>query len=236
MTDSKLQDNIELLTVDTQADPDCLVLWLHGLGADGYDFEPIVPALNLPPTLAVRFLFPHAPKRSVTLNQNMMMRAWYDIFELNRMAKEDIDGIKETEKNLTRLLDEQITKGFNSTKIVLIGFSQGGAMALHVATRYPKPLAGVMGLSTYLPLADELPAGKNPANKNIPIFLAHGTEDTILPLDYATSTRAHLEKAQYKVEWHVYEDMAHSVCPEEIEDISRWLQAVLKIKKQEAPV
>jgi phospholipase/carboxylesterase len=216
------------LIIDTQPNPNCLVIWLHGLGADGYDFEPILPTLNLPNNLAVRFIFPHAKERPVTLNQNMIMRAWYDIFQLDRKAKEDTKGILETEDIIKKILDEQIEQGIESSKIVLIGFSQGGAMALHIATRYPKKLAGVMGLSTYLPLADQLPSGKNSANQHIPIFLAHGDKDEILPLDYATSTRKHLEDAHYKVEWHLYEGMGHSVWPEEIEDISAWLQKVLQ--------
>jgi phospholipase/carboxylesterase len=199
------------------------VLWLHGLGADGHDFEPIVPELGL--SVPVRFVFPHAPVRSVTINGGMAMRAWYDILGFDRRAREDAVGIRASAAAVTELIDREIERGMSSDRIVLAGFSQGGAIALHTALREPRPLAGVLALSTYLPLAATLSSERSAANARVPLFMAHGTDDGVLPLQLAETSRGALEALGYTVEWHVY-PMAHSVCLEEVGEIGAWLAAL----------
>jgi phospholipase/carboxylesterase len=201
------------------------VIWLHGLGADGHDFEPIVPELDLP--FPVRFVFPHAPVRPVTINAGMEMRAWYDIFGFGTHAHEDSSGIRASAAALTRLIDREVERGLSTTQIVLAGFSQGGAIALHTALRETRPLGGVLALSTYLPLAALLAEERSPANAQLPIFMAHGSHDPLLPLALAETSRRILEAAGYRVDWHVY-PMAHSVCLEEIAAIGAWLTQRLR--------
>jgi phospholipase/carboxylesterase len=196
------------------------VIWLHGLGADGHDFEPIVPELDLP--FPVRFVFPHAPVRPVTINAGTEMRAWYDIFGFNGHAREDGTGIRASAAAVTQLIDRELERGLPSSRIVLAGFSQGGAIALHTALREPRPLGGVLALSTYLPLAAMLGEERSAANAQLPIFMAHGSHDPLLPLALAETSRRVLEAAGYVVDWHVY-PMAHSVCVEEIAAIAGWL-------------
>jgi phospholipase/carboxylesterase len=198
------------------------VVWLHGLGADGHDFEPIVPELGL--KFAARFVFPHAPVRPVTINGGMAMRAWYDILGFDRNAAEDAAGIRASAAAVTELIDNEIERGTPAERIVLAGFSQGGAIALQTALREPRRLGGVMALSTYLPLAGSLPAERSAANAGLPIFMAHGTADNVLPLALGESSRRVLEASGYRVEWHAYA-MAHSVCLEEIGAIGAWLAA-----------
>jgi phospholipase/carboxylesterase len=198
------------------------VIWLHGLGADGHDFEPIVPELRL--AFAARFVFPHAPVRPVTINGGMEMRAWYDILGFDRHAAEDAPGIRASAAALTELIDNEIERGMPADRIVLAGFSQGGAIALHTALREPRKLGGVMALSTYLPLATTLAAERSAASSGLPIFIAHGSADNVLPLALGESSRRALEAAGYRVEWHAY-PMAHSVCLEEILAIGAWLTA-----------
>ena len=207
-----------MIEVETGARPVASVIWLHGLGADGHDFEPIVPELRL--AKPVRFVFPHAPIRPVTLNNGMRMRAWYDIARLGG-GPEDEAGIRESQKLL-----EDLIKGEETGKIVLAGFSQGGAIALQTALRYPQRLAGVLALSTYLPIAGKLAAEKSKANLDLPLFMAHGTYDDIIPLTRAKLSREILEQQGYKVEWHEY-PMPHSVCSQEIADISAFLSRLL---------
>lgn len=202
------------------------VIWLHGLGADGHDFVPIVPQLQLPEALGVRFIFPHAPVRPVTINAGMTMRAWFDIFGLTPGSKQDEAGIRNAEQMVAQLIQQENELGIPSEKIVLAGFSQGGALALQSGLRYPKRLAGIMGLSTVLALAEKLPQELSPANKDIPIFLAHGTQDMVVPLTLGEMMRQYLMSMGYAVSWKTY-PMAHSVCQEEIKDISHWLQKVL---------
>jgi phospholipase/carboxylesterase len=199
---------------------DATILWLHGLGADHSDFEPIVPELDLPPS--VRFVFPDAPIRPVTINNGMRMRAWYDILQFGP-GPEDEAGIRESQKSVEGLI---AAAGVPPERVVLAGFSQGGAIVLHTALRYPQRLAGVVALSTYVPLAGKLEAEKNPANERIPIFMAHGRFDDIIPLQRAQASRDLLVHAGYPVEWHEY-GMPHSVCMEEIGDISAFLRGVL---------
>ncbi len=212
---------LETVEIETAASPDAAVIWLHGLGADGHDFEPVVPELRLPPALGVRFIFPHAPVRPVTLNMGMRMRAWYDIFQLGG-GREDGEGIRASQSLAEGLIARERARGIPPGRIVLAGFSQGGAIALHTALRYTERLAGVLALSTYLPLADSLAAEASPANRAVPVFMAHGRFDDVIPLTRAQQSRAHLERLGYAVAWHEY-PMPHSVCGEEIADIAEWL-------------
>jgi phospholipase/carboxylesterase len=216
---------METLEIETGPQPGAAVIWLHGLGADGHDFEPIVPELDLPEAPQVRFVFPHAPVRPVTLNQGMRMRAWYDIFRLGG-GPEDEAGIRASEGLLKGLIGKEKTRGIPASKIVLAGFSQGGAIALQAALRYPERLAGVLALSTYLPLAGHVEKERSEQNRSTPIFMAHGTYDDIIPVHRADDSRRLLEKLGYPVEWHSY-PMPHSVCPPEIGDISAFLRKVL---------
>jgi phospholipase/carboxylesterase len=213
---------LEAIEIQAASAPDAAVIWLHGLGADGRDFEPIVPELRLPPSLAIRFVFPHAPVRAVTINQGMRMRAWYDIFQFGP-GPEDEAGIRASQKALEALIEKQ---KLPPEKILIAGFSQGGAIALQTALRYPKRLAGVLALSTYLPLASALGQERSEANRDTPIFMAHGEHDDIIPIARAGQSRSTLEAAGYRIEWHSY-PMPHSVCAEEIADIARFLVRTL---------
>jgi len=198
------------------------VIWLHGLGADGNDFVPIVPELELPASLSVRFVFPNAPVRPVTLNGGMPMRAWYDIYSLNRGARQDEAGTRASSATLLRFIDQQIAAGIPPKRIVIAGFSQGGAIALHTAVRLSTPLAGVMALSTYLPLDQTVPDETTSAGKATPILMCHGEFDNVLPLSMGADSRDGLRGWGFEVEWHDY-PMMHAVCPQEIDDISTWL-------------
>lgn len=199
------------------------VIWLHGLGADGHDFEPIVNELTL--TQNIRFIFPHAPEMPVSINNGMIMPAWYDIKAAQIDSLQDKIGIKQSQDSVLALITREIERGVKSENLILAGFSQGGAIALHTALRYEKSLAGIMGLSTYLPLADTVANEINNANKNTPVFLAHGIHDPIVPFQLATNTQATLNQLGYTVELKKYE-MEHSVCIEEVEDISNWINSV----------
>ena len=207
-----------MIEIETGANPVASVIWLHGLGADGHDFEPIVPELGL--AVPMRFVFPHAPERAVTINNGMRMRTWYDIFQFGG-GPEDEAGIRDSQQLLGQMISAEKTE-----KIFLAGFSQGGAIVLQTALRYPKKLAGVLALSCYLPLAAKFPAEKSKANQDIPIFMAHGTLDPVVPIQKARLSREVLEQQGYKVEWHEY-PMPHSVCPQEIADISRFISKLL---------
>ncbi len=199
------------------------VIWLHGLGADGNDFVPVIQMLNLP---HVRFILPHAPYRKVTRNNGYEMRAWYDIYGLTPISREDAFGIAESQLQIEALIAQEIERRVPAARIVLAGFSQGGAIALHTALRYPQPLAGVLALSTYLPLRADLAAEKTNANQQTPIFMAHGIEDEIITLDTCKASLAVLQAQSYVVDWHEY-PMAHSVCTAEIADIKQFLFSVL---------
>ena len=207
--------------------PDSAVIWLHGLGADGHDFEPIVPELNLPPESNIRFIFPHAPMIPVTINQGFVMRAWYDIKSASIASEPDEAGIRASVALLNELIDEQLASGIAAERLVLAGFSQGGAIALQAGLTQTQKLAGIMALSTYLPLADKLVKEKSEVNQNTPIFMAHGSIDQVLPIDLAYTARGWLERESYTLEWHEYEQMPHSVSLDEINHISAWLQRVL---------
>lgn len=219
----------ETVEVASGANPEGSVIWLHGLGADGHDFERIVPELGLAGQLSLRFVFPHAPVRPVTINGGMAMRAWYDILTLDRGGPQDEAGIRESGRMLEMLIEREHGRDIPHEKIVLAGFSQGGAIALHTALRHPHLLAGLMALSTYLPLHDSFDrevAGNTEAQSHeLPIFMAHGSFDPMLPMALGQHSHRALENAGYRVEWHDY-PMAHDVCAEEIADIRNWLLSV----------
>jgi phospholipase/carboxylesterase len=216
---------LETIEIETGAKPGAAVFWLHGLGADGHDFEPIVPELRLPAAKPVRFIFPNAPQRPVTINMGMRMPAWYDILQLGGGA-EDEAGIRESQASLEKLISIQKQKGIPARKIVLAGFSQGGAIALQTALRHAERLAGVMALSTYLPLAAKLQAERSAINGDLPVLMAHGSHDPMIPIARAQQSRAALLALGYPVEWRDY-PMPHSVCPEEIADIAAFLLRIL---------
>jgi phospholipase/carboxylesterase len=217
---------LETIEVETGCDPEAAVIWLHGLGADAHDFEPCVPMLNLGPELAVRYVFPNAPVRPVTLNGGALMRAWFDLLALDHEAPEDETGIRESARSVEQLIRRETERGIDAARIILAGFSQGGAVALFTALRYSQSLAGVIALSTYLPLSDLMSREKNPANEEIPIFMAHGQFDVMLNIDLARSSQKKLQQLGYSVSWHEY-PMSHSVIAEEISDIKLFLSAVL---------
>ena len=223
-----MNDNtlLECVEHETGPAPTHSVIWLHGLGADGHDFAPIVPELRLPTRKAVRFVFPHATVQPVTINGGMAMRSWYDILTPQLVKREDEAGIRVSEQAILALIARENARGVPSANIVLAGFSQGCAMTLHTGIRAPFKLAGLMGLSGYLPLGDFAQAEHHAANLDTPIFLAPGTDDPVVAPERADVTRAKLQELGYKVQWHTY-PMPHSVCPEEIADISQFLQSVL---------
>jgi phospholipase/carboxylesterase len=215
---------LETVEIETGEPVVASVIWLHGLGADGHDFEPIVRELKLP--VATRFVFPHAPVRPVTVNLGARMRAWYDILSMERTDLEDEEGIYASAAAVSELIAAEVERGTPADRIVIAGFSQGGAIALQAALRHPQRLAGVLALSTYLPLAWSLAAEKSQANASIPIFMAHGADDATLPEALGLSSRETMQAQGYEIEWHSY-SMGHSVCAEEVSDINRWLIATL---------
>lgn len=214
------------IELETSPNPTCSVIWLHGLGADGNDFVPIIPELRLPSNPAIRFIFPSAPSMPVTVNGGYVMPAWYDIVGRNLMDQEDADGIKQSAASIIELIEREVQRGIDYRHIVLAGFSQGCAMALYIGLRLPHQLAGIIALSGYLPLALSLHVEKHAANQSTPIFMAHGTYDPVVVLDRAQASHALLEKLGYPVDWNEY-PMEHSVNHEELADISRFLQEVL---------
>ena len=216
---------LETVTVETGPNPRYTIIWMHGLGADGHDFEPLVPELVVATMPALRFLFPHAPVRPVTVNNGYPMRAWYDIAGIDRHSAEDSKGIAETSDSIAGLIHREHARGIDSAHILLAGFSQGGAMALHLATRHPDKFAGVIALSCYLPLARELSKTRNSANQSTPIFMAHGTLDPVVPYMLGAESRQLLEGAGFSIEWHAY-PMPHSLCEPEVADLRSWLARV----------
>ena len=217
---------LETIELETSATPDAAIIWLHGLGADGNDFVPVVPELVRRGERAWRFVFPHAPARPVTINGGLSMRAWYDIISLEGRAVEDEAGFRDTEREIRGLISREIQRGIRAHRIVLAGFSQGGAVSLYTAPRFPGRLAGVMALSAYLPLASRLAAERDPANLATPIFMAHGLADATLPIRMALDSREQLKSLGYTVEWHQY-PMAHALCSQEVADIRHYLFRVL---------
>lgn len=221
---------LQAVILEPKVPATCSVIWLHGLGADGNDFVDLVPQLKMPENVGIRFIFPHAPVRPVTLNAGYKMPAWFDIIELNFPGKQDEIGIRAAEQQLVQLIAKEEQAGIVAEKIVLAGFSQGGALALHTGLRYPKKLAGLLGLSTFLPMHTFLTTEKNSANQHTPILLAHGIQDHVLPIEFGEITRQLLQQEGYSVAWHAYQ-MQHQVCWQEINDISEWLKNVLGLNE-----
>lgn len=200
------------------------VIWLHGLGADGHDFEPILHELDLP---NIRFILPHAPEMAVTRNNGYIMPAWYDVYGITPISKEDEAGIRASGDYINSLIQLEIDRGIPAERIAIAGFSQGGAIALHTGLRYPKKLAGILALSTYLPLKSTFVTEASPANKSLPIFMAHGIYDEVITLEHAKVSLNALQDSQYTIHWHEY-NMAHSLCAQEITDIRDFLEQVLQ--------
>jgi phospholipase/carboxylesterase len=215
----------ETVEIESAPSPDAAVIWLHGLGADGHDFEPVVPELRLPSRLRLRFVFPHAPIRPVTINMGMPMRAWYDILQMGG-DQEDEAGIRASQTLVQALIEQEKSRGVDPRRIVLAGFSQGGAIVLQAGLRHAERLAGILALSAYLPLAGTLAVERSAANRDLPVFMAHGTQDPMIGIARARESRAALEALGYPVQWNEYA-MAHSVCGEEIADIAAWLLRLL---------
>ena len=220
-------DLLDCIEINPAGEPAASIIWLHGLGADGHDFEAIVPELRLPESLPVRYVFPHAPERSVTINAGLRMRAWFDILDLKHRAESvDMGQFLESGDMLRALIKNELKSGMPSDRILLAGFSQGGAIVLHTGLLYPKQLAGILAMSMHLPginnLADEL----SPASREIPIMMAHGQMDPVIPMARAIETRQELIRLGYAVDWHEY-PMQHTVCDDEIREIRSWLVQIL---------
>ena len=209
--------------------PDGTVIWLHGLGADGHDFEPIVAELDLDKQADLRFVFPHAPVRPVTINGGIPMRAWYDVMSLDRSGPQDEAGIRDSAETLKRLIEREHDRGVDYDRVVLAGFSQGGAIAMHTAMRFPEKLAGLMALSTWMPLEatidGEVMQSPESQPRDLPVLMAHGSFDPMLPIAVGQHARDIMQKAGFNVQWHEF-PMAHAVCAEEIAEIRRWLLSI----------
>lgn len=218
---------LETIEVSTSEEPTAAVIWMHGLGADGNDFVPIVRELDLAGCPGIRFVFPHAEAIPVTINNGYVMRAWYDILGMDLVKREDENGLRASQLRIDQLIEREIARGISAENIVLAGFSQGCAMTLQTGLRYPQKLAGLMCLSGYLPLATSTPTERSNANRHTPIFMAHGRGDNVVLMNRAEASRDLLNELGYDIEWHEYM-MPHSVCAEEMDDISVWLKRVLK--------
>jgi phospholipase/carboxylesterase len=216
-------DCIELASTPS---PDACVIWLHGLGADGYDFVPVVKELEALGAPAARYVFPHAPMRPITINGGNVMRAWYDVLGNDMVRREDDAGIRQSHLEVQALLAREVGRGIARNRIVLAGFSQGGAITLHTGLRQSQPLAGLLALSTYLPLASAFEAERDAASAKVPVFLAHGQSDPMIPLERGAESRDRLLALGYDVRWHAY-PMPHSVCADEVRDIAGFLRDVL---------
>ena len=214
---------LETLEIETAPHPQASIIWMHGLGADGNDFAPLADEIDLP--FGVRYIFPHAPPMPVSINGGYVMRAWYDISDA-AIRREDEAGVRASQRSVEALLTHEKARGVAANRIVLAGFSQGGAIALHTGLRHAERLAGIMALSTYVPLADKLAAEANPANRTVPIFMAHGTHDPMISVTRAKESRDLLLQQGYAPEWKEY-PMEHSVCPQEVADIAGWLRRAL---------
>jgi phospholipase/carboxylesterase len=219
-------ETLQAVEVQTSPAATASVIWLHGLGADGYDFVPVVRELEQLQAPAARYVFPHAPTRPVTINGGYVMRAWYDILGTDLVRREDERGIRESQQQVEALIEREVHRGTPRSRIVLAGFSQGGAIALQTGLRQREPLAGLLALSTYLPLAAEFESERAPESSDVPILMVHGRSDPVIPIERALASRDRLQAAGYAVEWHAYE-MPHSVCEDEIRQIAAFLQRVL---------
>lgn len=220
---------LQRIILEPPATPDASVIWLHGLGADGHDFEPIVPELQLAADHGVRFIFPHAPIRPITINNGMEMRAWYDIGDQGLERQVDESGIRDSAAAVVALVDQEIETGIKSHRIVLAGFSQGGVIALHLGLRYPHRLAGILALSTYLALPETLEGEADSVQQKLPIFIGHGTQDPMVPETQGSRSAQTLERAGYLVEYKTY-PMQHSVSAAEIHDVSVWIKQHLETR------
>jgi len=214
---------LEAVEITTGPEPTAAVIWLHGLGADGHDFEPLVPELGWPGAPPIRFVFPHAPVRPVTVNGGMPMRAWYDIVSLGSGRDGDVGGIEQSVSQATALVRREMDRGIDSRRILVAGFSQGGAIALQVALRFGEPLAGLVALSTYLLFADRPGRDAQDQNRGLPMFFGHGTQDPMVPCALGQAAAQSMQQMGYEVEWHTY-PMPHAVCAEEVADLSAWLR------------
>jgi len=217
---------LEAITIETGADPDASVIWMHGLGDDGKGWSEVVPALNLPQSLAVRFIFPHAPVIAVTINNGMRMRAWYDIRQANLSERADLEGVLASQAHVDALIAREVSRGIAARRVILAGFSQGGAIALYAGVRYAERLGGVIGLSTYLVGFDRVAVEALAANRDVPIFMAHGTLDGVVQLAWAERSRDALRAAGWDVEWHTY-PIEHSAVIDEIVAAGKFIQKVL---------
>jgi phospholipase/carboxylesterase len=218
---------LQAIEIETAPNPRHAVIWLHGLGADGHDFEPIVPELvdrSWPP---LRFVFPHAPVRPITINGGMAMRAWYDISGMEIAQRQDETGIRASIRLLGELIEREVARGVAAKNILIAGFSQGGAIVLAGGVRYPQRLGGIIALSTYLPLAEKTDAEADHANRDVPVFMAHGMLDPTIPHALGEMSRDYLAQRGYPIDWHAY-PMAHQVCAEEIADLRNWMNARLR--------
>jgi len=217
---------LEAITIETGANPDASVIWMHGLGDDGKGWSEVVPALNLPQSLAVRFIFPHAPVIAVTINNGMRMRAWYDIRQANLSERADLEGVLASQAHVDALIAREVSRGIAARRVILAGFSQGGAIALYAGVRYAERLGGVIGLSTYLVGFDRVAAEALAANRDVPIFMAHGTLDGVVQLAWAERSRDALRAGGWDVEWHTY-PIEHSAVIDEIVAAGKFIQKVL---------
>jgi len=217
-----MNEALECIIKEPSQTADSCVIWLHGLGADGHDFEGILPELGLPKTHRIRFVFPHAPMRPITINQHMVMRGWYDIYSLSSLEQEDEKGIEDSRSRVEQLLQGQIDQGIPNNRIVLAGFSQGGAIAMHVGLSYPKPIAGILGLSTYLPFIRHSNLKLQTIQKKTPVLMCHGNYDDIVPKQLGEATFNYLQEKGFSPQWHEY-PMGHQVCNEEITLVGQWL-------------
>jgi len=222
-----MSSSLEKIIIEPTSTATHCVIWLHGLGDSGAGFSPIVPVLKLPQNHKIRFIFPHAPEQAVTINQGAVMRSWYDIKEMNLHNRADMPGVLESEKALHALIQQQIDSGINSENIALAGFSQGGVISLFTGLRFPQKLAGILAMSCYLPTADKLPNNLSEINKQTAIMQMHGTQDEVVVMAAGKKANDLLVDAGYSAQWKTY-PMPHSVVAEQLQDISNWLQAVLK--------
>lgn len=223
MSDTDLLDNIE---IETAPHPSIAVIWLHGLGADGNDFVPIVRELDLAGLPGIRFVFPHAKTMPVTINGGYVMRAWYDILGTELTRREDEGGLRASQLAVEALIAREKSRGIPASRIILAGFSQGCAMTLQTGLRHPEKLAGMLCLSGYLPLADHVAAERSEASLQTPVFMAHGRQDPVVPFARAEESRKVLEGLGYQVEWHAYQ-MQHTLCLEEVQEIAKWIRKVV---------
>ena len=237
---SKNPQTLDYIEMQTGIDPKISVIWLHGLGADGHDFESVVPELRLPNEPAIRFIFPHAPMRPITVNNGLEMRGWYDVYEVpiepgkieaesiehGQTIRQDREGLDQSAGIVSELIEQENQRGISTNNIFLVGFSQGGAIALFAGLRYPETLRGIIALSTYLPVAESLESERAKENLNTPIFMAHGNQDPVIPVAAGDISYSHLQTLGYDIKWHTYE-MPHSIHPDEIRDISNFIQAQL---------